>query len=339
MNATTLAPAAQAAQAFGPAQKLKLLLKREYWENRSFVWAPTITGIIATIFVIIGMIGATGFVMKAKSDGTFQGGFQVDGEPIGQGLGMFATGIFANSIFLTMLVTAFVVFFYALGSLYDERRDRSVLFWKSLPISDAQVVLSKALWALVLGPLAGIAVGILLGIVLWLVVGLTLVVNGVPGVAGYFTGIRPFHVIGQILAIVPVQVLWSLPTIGWLMLCSAWSRRFPFLWAALIPLLGCAMLSMTGAIFGSVTGADFPHGSLWYIVALRGLGSFLPGTWFVNAADATELVQKVDEGMSPQLDLLTSWQAFGSLDMWLGVAAGIAMIVLAIRLRRWRDEG
>jgi len=339
MNATTLAPAAESIRAPGTAQKMKLLLMREYWENRSFVWAPAITGIIATIFLIIGMIGATGFIMKSKGDGTFHSNFMVDGEPVGRALGMLGTGVFANSIFLTILVTAFVVFFYALGSLYDERRDRSVLFWKSLPISDTQVVLSKVLWALLLGPLAGIAVGVLLGIVLWLVVGLTLIVNGVPGVGAYFTGIRPFHVMGQILAIVPVQMLWSLPTIGWLMLCSAWSRRFPFLWAVLIPLLGCAMLSMTGAIFGAVTGAEFPYGNLWYIVALRGLGSFLPGTWFVNAADATQLVHKGSEGMASELDLLTSWQAFGSLDLWIGAAAGIAMIVLAIRLRRWRDEG
>ena len=339
MNATTLAPSAQAAPAFGPAQKLKLLLQREYWENRSFVWAPAITGIIATAFLLIGMIVATIFIQKAKSEGSFHNDFAIDGEPMGHGLGMLATGIFANSIFLTMLVMAFVVFFYALGALYDERRDRSVLFWKSLPISDAQVVLSKALWAVVLGPIAGIAVGVLLGIVLWLVVGLTLVVNGMPGIGGYFTGIRPFHALGQILGMLPVGILWSLPTVGWLMLCSAWSRRFPFLWAVLIPLLGCAMLSMTGLIFSAVSGADFPHGSLWYIVALRGLGSLIPGTWFVHAADATDLVHKAGGGMTSELNLLTSWQAFGSLDLWIGVAAGIAMIVLATRLRRWRDEG
>jgi ABC-2 type transport system permease protein len=122
------------------------------------------------------------------------------------------------------------------------------------------------------------------------------------------------------------------------MLCSAWSRRFPFLWAVLIPLLACAMFSMTGLIVSSITGAEFPHGEIWYVVAMRGLGSLIPGLWYASAVDA-ERVLKGTEGVSPQLDLSSSWAAFGTLDMWLGVAIGTAMIFLAIRIRRWRDEG
>ena len=340
MNATTLAPAATASNAFGPAQKLKLLLKREFWENRSFLWAPAITGIIATTFALIGMIIATIFIQRAKSEGNFHEAFSVDGEPVGQALGAIGTGIFANGMSLAILVTIFVVFFYALGSLYDERRDRSVLFWKSLPVSDGLVVLSKALWALVLGPITGMAVGVLIGLAVWLLAGAAMALNGVPGVSGYFTGFNPFHVIGQLFGTLPVYIAWSLPTVGWLMLCSAWSRRFPFLWAVLIPLLGCAMASMTGLIFSAVTGAEFPHGSLWYVVVLRGLCSLIPGTWYVKAADATEIMSMAQDGhAAAKLDLMSSWQAFGTLDLWIGAAAGVAMIVLATRLRRWRDEG
>lgn len=340
MNATTLAPVATASNAFGPAQKLKLLLKREFWENRSFLWAPAITGVIATTFALIGMIIATIFIQRAKSDGTFHDGFSADGEPVGQALGAIGTGIFANGMSLAILVTVFVVFFYALGSLYDERRDRSVLFWKSLPVSDGLVVLSKALWALVLGPIVGMAVGVLIGLAVWLLAGAAMAVNGMPGVSGYFTGFSPFHVIGQLFGTLPVYIAWSLPTVGWLMLCSAWSRRFPFLWAVLIPLLGCAMASMTGLIFSSVTGAEFPHGHLWYVVVLRGLCSLVPGTWYVHAADATQLMS-MGQGneVAAKLDLMSSWQAFGTADLWIGAAAGVAMIVLATRLRRWRDEG
>ncbi|GAE49902.1 membrane protein [Xanthomonas arboricola pv. pruni str. MAFF 311562] len=64
------------------------------------------------------------------------------------------------------MVLAFVVFFYSLGSLYDDRRDRSVLFWKSLPVSDVQTVLSKAAWALLLAPLIAIVIGVLVGLAL-----------------------------------------------------------------------------------------------------------------------------------------------------------------------------
>ena len=71
---------------------------------------------------------------------------------------------------------------------------------------------------------------------------------------------------------------------------------------------------------------------------MRGLGSLVPFLWYASAVDA-ETVLKGTEGVSAQLDLSSSWAAFGTLDMWLGVAAGAAMIFLAIRLRRWRDEG
>ncbi|GAA4799101.1 ABC transporter permease [Lysobacter hankyongensis] len=340
---TSIAPAAAArphsGSAFGFAHKLKLLIKREYWENRSFLWAPAITGIIASVFAVIAMIGVTIFVQKAKREGDFGDHFKIDGEDLaGRGLGILSDGILANGIMLAMLVTIFVVFFYALGSLYDERRDRSVLFWKSLPVSDLQVVLSKVAWALVLGPVVGLLVGVAIGIVMWLIVALALVVNGIPGVGTLITGARPLHVLGQIFGVMPVYIAWSVPTIGWLMLCSAWSRRFPFLWAVLIPLLGCAMVSMTGQIFAWVTGAEFPHEHLWYVVALRGLCSLIPGLWFVKAVDG-DLAVTSGDGISPELDVLSSWSAFGSLDMWIGIAVGVAMIAAAIRLRRWRDEG
>jgi ABC-2 type transport system permease protein len=156
--------------------------------------------------------------------------------------------------------------------------------------------------------------------------------------SAFFTESHGFRIVGQFFSILPVYIMWSVPTICWLMLCSAWSRRFPFLWAVLIPLLGCAMLSMTGLIFSAITGAEFPHGDIWSVVVLRGLGSLVPGLWYVGAVDA-ESVLKGTEGVSPQLDLSSSWAAFGTLDMWLGVAIGVAMIFLAIRLRRWRDEG
>jgi ABC-2 type transport system permease protein len=328
-----------AVNAFGFGSKFKLLLRREFWENKGgFFWAPIITGIIASAFATIGMIVATIFIQKAKSNGDFQDHFKIDNMEGFKAVGAFGDGILANGMALSMLVMIFVVFFYALGSLYDERRDRSVLFWKSLPISDVEVVLSKVAWALVLAPVMGLIIGVFIGVVMWLIAAAGMALNGIPGMSAIFTESHAFRIVGQFFSVLPVYILWSVPTIGWLMLCSAWSRRFPFLWAVLIPLLGCAMLSMTGLIVNGITGAEFPHGDIWYVVVLRGLGSLIPGLWYVSAVDA-ESVLKGTEGVSPQLDLSSTWSAFGTLDMWLGVAIGAAMIYLAIRLRRWRDEG
>ncbi len=343
MNASIQEPTAiqsrAAANTFGFGSKFKLLLRREFWENKGgFFWAPIITGIIASVFATIGMIIATVVIQKAKSNGGFQDHFKIDDMEGFSAVGAFGDGILANGIFLSMLVMIFVIFFYALGSLYDERRDRSVLFWKSLPISDVEVVLSKVAWALVLAPVMGLVIGVFIGAVMWVIAAAGMALNGIPGMSSIFTESHAFRIIGQFFSVLPVSIMWSVPTIGWLMLCSAWSRRFPFLWAVLIPLLGCAMLSMTGLIVNGITGAEFPHGDIWYVVVLRGLGSLIPGLWYVNAVDAQSVLKGTD-GVSPQLDLSSAWSAFGTLDMWLGVAVGVAMIFLAIRLRRWRDEG
>lgn len=343
MNASIQEPTAiqahSAVGSIGFASKFKLLIRREFWENKGgFFWAPIITGIIASVFALIGLVVATIFIQKAKRDGDFQDHFKLDDVDGLQAFGAFGDGILTNGMGLSMLVMIFVVFFYALGSLYDERRDRSVLFWKSLPVSDVEVVLSKVAWALVLAPVMALVIGIFIGLAMWLLAAAGMAVNGIPGISAFFTESHAFRVVGQFFSILPVYIMWSVPTVGWLMLCSAWSRRFPFLWAVLVPLLGCAMLSMTGLIFNVITGADFPHGDIWYVVALRGLGSLIPFLWYVGAVDAERVLQGT-EGVSAQLDLSSSWAAFGTLDMWLGVAAGAAMIFLAIRLRRWRDEG
>ncbi len=343
MNASIQEPTASRPRAmtkdYGFGSRFKLLLRREFWENKGgFLWAPIITGIIAAVFATIGMVFATIFIQKAKNEGDFETHFNAGGTEGFKALGALSDGILANGMIISMLVMIFVVFFYALGSLYDERRDRSVLFWKSLPISDVEVVLSKAAWALVLAPVLGLVLGVFIGLAIWLIAALGMAVNGLPGMGSFFTESNPFRVIGQFFSVLPVYIMWSVPTIGWLMLCSAWSRRFPFLWAVLVPLLGCAMLSMTGGIVSAMTDAQFPHGDIWYVVVVRGLSSLIPGLWYVNAVDA-ERVLKGTEGVSAQLDLSSSWAAFGTLDMWAGVAIGAAMIFLAIRLRRWRDEG
>lgn len=342
MNASIQDPIAvqphAASSAFGFGSKFKLLLKREFWENKGgFLWAPIVTGIIACSFALIAMIGGSIMVNKNNLHGD---SIQWDGtgpHPFGAA----GDALLLVGIGMAMLVMVFVVFFYALGSLYDERRDRSVLFWKSLPISDIQVVLSKAVWALFLAPVMALVIGIVIGIVIWIMSACTIAMNGIGGASAFFTDSHPLYMIGQVVAILPLYALWALPAVGWLMLCSAWARRFPFLWAVLVPLLGCAMASMSGGIFSAISGVDFPHGTIWYVVVLRGLASVIPGTWYANSAVDAERIVAVHgpNDIPTQFDLISGWSAIGTLDLWLGVAAGIAMIVLAIRLRRWRDEG
>ena len=314
----------------------KWLIKREFWENRGgFFWAPVITGgiflVLNLILAVIGSIAA-----RRSMDG---GGFVIDDAPekAHQIVGGIGDGMLLGGVILACVVLAFVVFFYALGTLYDDRRDRSVLFWKSLPVSDTHMVLSKLAWALVLAPLLAIGIGILIGVAMWLISALTITVNGLPAGGAMFTHSHPLRVIGGVISSLPVYMMWSLPAVGWLMFCSAWARSKPYPWAELVPVRACVIVSMTDIL----PGLDIRHDLVWYTVVYRGLLSVVPGAWFPTleggAANPHTEINTPDE-LANAIDLTRSWHAFATADLWIGAAIGVALIVGAIHLRRWRES-
>ncbi len=310
------------------------LLRREFWENRGgFLWAPVITGGIA---VFMSTLLAVAGVVQARRN--------LDGTPAMDDLpgylgsvGAAGDGLLMAGCSLTGVVLAFVVFFYALGSLYDDRRDRSALFWKSLPVSDSQTVLSKAAWALLLAPLLSVVVGLLVGVALWLLAAVAMMASGMPHPTALFTHAHPFTVAWRMLLTVPLGLLWMLPAVGWLMMCSAFVRSKPFLWAVLVPVLGCVMVSVLGAI----PGISLPYGMIWYVAVYRGLMSVIPGTWSLNGLEdrlAQGSIHDPGQLVAAILDQTSSWSLYASWDLWIGAAVGVVFIAIAIQLRRWRDE-
>lgn len=316
----------------------KWLLKREFWENRGgFLWAPLITGgIVSFLTAVMAVIG----VVQARRHGD-ELQFNIGGDMAehARQIGGIGDTALLIGISLTILVLAFVVFFYALGCLYDDRRDRSVLFWKSLPASDLQIVLSKATWALLLAPIVAIVAGVLIGVVLWIIAGASLAAAGVPSASAVFTHAHPFSVIGNQLTMIPVYLLWALPAVGWLMLCSAWARSKPFLWAVLLPILACVMVSMAGIL----PGVGINYGAVWYTLVYRGLLSVVPGAWFPasNAFEAN-MQNAGNSDIQGPADLMrlmnvSNLDVLGTPDLWIGAAIGMAFIAISIYLRRWRE--
>lgn len=314
------------------------LLRREYWEHRGgFLWAQVITAGIILAFALLGaLIGALQLRGKMLGDTV-----PSDFDGLTQGFG--ATGDFALLAGFTIagVVVAFVVFFYCLGSLYNDRSDRSVLFWKSLPVSDAMTVASKLVWALLLTQVVSLVVGLLMGLGLWVIIALASSFAGMPGAGAIFTASHPFRVVGTILATLPIYVLWSLPAVGWLMLCSAWARRVPFLWAVLVPLMVCIVVS----IMGAMPGLSLPLGGVWYVVMYRGLLSVLPGIWIPDemarhetVESATRQIHNPADGLDMVLHHTSNPSIYANPDLWIGAAVGIALIVLAVIVRRRRDD-
>ncbi len=344
MNAIAASPRT-AMTATHPTHKLKLLLKREYWEHKGgFLWAPVVAGGISLVLTLMGLLFAEFAARKGMAEG---GGIHIDGVRINGldfgamtaqmssgDLAKLADGISlstASAMFWPMLVLGFVVFFYCLGSLYDERKDRSVLFWKSLPVSDRDTVLAKALSALVVAPALAMAAGIacMIGFLLILSV-FVLIHHGNPFTLLWSPGNLLANA-GLAVAALPIYALWALPSAGWLLLCSAWSRSKPFLWAIMLPVFTGIFLSW----FDLMRTFDLGDGWFWRNVVARLLGGVFPGTWFESMNfDALNQAARPDH----LLLLKSMYGVLATPQLWGGVVAGIVMITIAIRLRRWRDD-
>src|SRR5690606_21108494 len=136
---------------------------------------------------------------------------------------------------------------------------------------------------------------------------------------------------GLLVAAIPVYVLWALPTVGWLLLCSAWSKSKPFLWAIMLPVFAGIFISW----FDVMNAFDLDSGWFWKNVVARMLGGVFPGTW-IHTMDLRFLR---GHEVPDQLSMLkATYSVLATPQLWIGVVAGVAMIVAAIRLRRWRDD-
>jgi len=331
-----------------PAGTLRWLLKREYWENRGgFFYAPLIAGIVSLLMSAVGI----GLGLFALHRAARDGGLHVDGENVninGLDLGLLTQKISAkdmadlgNGLDLTLLlssawpflVLAFVVFFYCLGALYDDRRDRSILFWKSLPLSDTQTVLSKVISALIVAPLVATLAAVATMFGFLLIISIVAVTHGGSATTLIWGPASPVSLSAGLLAAIPVYALWALPTAGWLLLCSAWAKSKPFLWAVMLPLFAGIIVSTTKLmhVFDMTTGWFWQH-----IVARLLLGT-VPGVDLVyrlSANDKAKNVESLAALMSPAEQLKT----LAMPDLWIGAAFGVAFIALAIVLRKRAGE-
>ncbi len=311
------------------------LVKREFWEHRGgFFWAPIITGGIFLLLNIMGIItaevlGVTHGISIGAS-GQLQSVIgQMDAGDMSK-VGMVLDVAMYSAMGLLIVVLGFVVFFYCIGALYDDRRDRSILFWKSLPISDASTVLSKVVSATVLAPVIAVIVGIIVGMLQLLIVAITLSFHGI-NVWQLLVLAHPFKVMFNLIGYIPLYVLWALPSVGWLLLCSAWARNKPFLWAVALPVATGLLISW----FGIMGLFNLPTTWFWSNVVQRSLFSVFPGTGSLFGGVPHD-VSSIN-GLNV-LDLRSTYQLLGSTDLWIGVVAGAALLAGAIWFRRWRDD-
>jgi len=297
------------------------LLRREFWEHRS-LWAAPVA--VAAIIVLLTLVG-----------GGFNGGpvhLHLDGKGAefvermsGPEQGKFF-GVVVASLLVPQLVVAMIVLFsYLLDALYSERKDRSILFWKSLPVSDAMTVASKATMALLVVPLLVFALSMIVSVLVFLVLQLRLSGTMLAPMVSWHTG-SWLMLQGVLLVNILIAALWYSPIAAALLVISAAVRRATVLWAVLPPMA-------LGLLERSVLGTSHVFAFLGY--RFTGFFDSTGGSMDRGpAATAAEQAQHIDQiyAQIAATPLLTN------VDLWLGVAAAVALLAIAVRLRRWRDD-
>ncbi|HEU0276723.1 MAG TPA: hypothetical protein VFQ95_02710 [Rhodanobacteraceae bacterium] len=324
------------------------LLRREYWESRrGFLWAQVAAGGVIVVVSILGIIAGEVFGIRTGDQtitlGTDTGG-GMNLRALLQNAASHNIPELVRGLDITLLIFAgiasivlfFVVFFYLLGALYDDRRDRSILFWKSLPVSDTLTVASKVIAAVIVAPLVAVVVTLAAYIAMQIVVSVWLLAHGVNPFVLLWAHVDPFLLWLHLLVMVPVNAVWALPTVGWLLLWSAAVRSKPFLWAVIVPII-------VGVLNGWIGLLGLPHAStqfLWADVIGRALLSVMPAGWIAPNAAALDAsgINFVDANQLGSISYSSMAHAFMLPQMWIGALVGVALIAIAIWFRHWRSE-
>ena len=280
------------------SRRLYWSVRRELWENRAIYIAPLA---VAVVFLVAFLIGAIHPPLKMRDAMALD---PVQHQDLVEQPYTFAA-------FLLMGTTLIVAMFYCLEALYSERRDRSILFWKSLPVSDLTTVLAKLSIPLVILPLATFAITIVTQWIMLLLSSALMLARG-QSVAALWSHLPLFQMSLMLLFhVVAIHGLQFAPVYSWVLLVSSWARRAPLLWAVLPPL--------------AIGVAEKVAFNTSHFAAL--LGYLLGGG------------PEVVTGKMQMLPLtpLAVGEFFINPGLWIGLAVAAAFLAAAVRLRRYRE--
>jgi ABC-2 type transport system permease protein len=275
---------------------------REVWENRSIYIAPLIVAAVQVFGLAISTIG---LAERRRA-------VLLLDDPVKQ---RAAIEMPYDAAAMMMIFIVFIVgVFYCLDALHGERRDRSILFWKSLPVSDLTTVLSKITIPLVILPLIAFALTVCVQVIMLLMSSVNLTIHGVSPATtwAHFPVVQNWLV--MLYGLIAIA-LWHAPIYGWLLLVSSWARRATFLWAVL-PLIVIQ-------IFEKIT-----FGTSYFAKMIQHrLMGFAPHAYgFHGEAHPT-----IDS-----LSQLTPGRYLSSPGLWIGLLVAAAFLFAAVRLRRYR---
>jgi ABC-2 type transport system permease protein len=279
-------------------------VRREIWENRSIYLAP----LVAAGVVLFGF-GITALDLPRR---------RLNALALESARQRAAIEMPYDAAAMMIMFTVFIVgIFYCLDALHGERRDRSILFWKSLPVSDLTSVLSKAIVPLAILPLLTFVIVLATQFIMLLISTAVLLPSGLAGTTWQ---LLPWPRLSLILLYgLVTSALWEAPVFAWLLLVSSWARRATFLWAVL-PWLAISAIEKLA----------FDTTFFIRMLVRRLTGGFQEG--FV-------VVHYPKDAHVPVVDRLTQFDPLRFLSspgLWIGLVVAAAFLIAAIRLRRYR---
>ena len=298
------------------------LVRRELWEHRSLYLTPVVIALLVTLmamtgnvsigamkYVDLGIVGASNMPENARAAALTVGMLLV------------------SSMFV--LAMSVLTIFYTLDSLYAERKDRSILFWRSIPLTDFETVLSKLLTAVLLIPLVTFVLILLTHIVVLLITSVWIAMRGGDAWHLIWSAAPFLEDWSAILVFLLALPLWMSPFIGWFLFVSAFVKRSPLL----IAFLPIAMLPMfEKMLFDSTVFVEAFFVRSVQMPLFTGLDNM---KLFMHKGEDLEMFEDASLSLFSLMDL---GGFLASPAFWLGIVVCGLFTTAAIYVRRYRDD-
>ncbi len=298
------------------------LLQRELWEHRSIYVAPAVIALLVILTTLTAQVSVDG--MQHIDMGIIGASNLPDNARAGAltvaMVGMSITFFFAMGILAAV---------YSLDSLYAERKDRSILFWRSIPSTDFETVLSKLLTATVVIPLVTFAMIVVTHLVVLSTTSVWLAIRGGNAFHLIWSSAPFLDVWAATLVFLLALPLWLAPFTGWFLLVSAFTRRSPFLTAAL-PIAILPLLEKM--IFDSAVFAE-----AFFVRSVK-MPLFIDLSTMERIFDDVDSLASIGNAELSLLGLMDIGGFLGSPGLWLGLVVCGLFTAAAIYVRRYRDD-
>ena len=297
------------------------LIRREIWEHRTIYVTPIAIAVVVSLVSLAGMVTMSAFDKEVNM--ALFGASNIAGDAERRAA---LTVYFLGTSWVFLFALAILTTFYALDSLYAERKDKSILFWRSLPITDAETVVSKLLTAVIVLPLVTVATIIATHIVNLVITSIWVMFKGGSAAHLIWGSVPLLDNWAAALIVTLAGAIWMSPFIGWFLFVSAFTKRSPLL-MAFMPLIIIPIIEWIFFRSKLFASAVFGRGELIPLFREMDVEHFFD-----------EERMQVNEAMVSLLAHIDLGKFLVSPSVWAGIVVCALFATAAIYVRRYRDE-